>query len=103
MSAAIGARFANGWVAIEDGLDFFWKHFAPRQVDHARFTSDQIQKAVRVQPPDVAREKPAVARNLASRQPWRRIGIEHAGTGNGNLAASLGIWRDDPHLETAER
>ena len=101
MLAAIDARFTHVGMAVEDGFDFFGENFPASKIDHRRLAREQKEKTIRVEPSDVAGEKPAVAHHLPERNPRRDVGVENSRPFHRHFAAAIRVRLVDAHLKTS--
>src|SRR5450756_2140494 len=78
MGAAEDAGFADGRMAVKDGLDLLGEHFAAGEVDDGGFAGNEIEKAFAINAAEVAGDEPAVAQNVFAGLPRGGVGIANA-------------------------
>src|SRR5204862_2836402 len=95
----INERVPNCRVTIQYLFDFYRKHFSPRQIDDCSFAPCQKEITVRIDRTNVAGDKPAVTKNAFSWNPRRAIGVEKAGSLDGDFAMAFPVRIEDLHLK----
>src|SRR5688500_14393195 len=83
------ARLRDAGELVDARLDFLRKELEPGHEDDGLLPAVQEQRAV-VELADVAREKPAVTRDLLAKPPGLVVGGEEAGAPHADLARRAG-------------
>src|SRR5262249_59928591 len=92
MRAREHARRRDAGEPIDARLHFFGEDLEPGHEDHRLLPATQVQRAVLVEPPDVARGKPAADEKVVPSTPRPVVRGEEAGAADGDLARPIRPW-----------